>query len=161
MAGICKVASSEQVAGFERLVRQYLASLPFSLEFQGVDDELADLAGSYGPPEGAAFLATSDGRPVGCVAIRRLEGEVAELKRMFVTPKARGQGHGRALCEAAIAEARRLGYVEIRLDTVAEMEPAGHIYTSLGFEPTAPYRANPLPTARFYALGLGRLATRI
>ncbi len=142
---------------FAHLVEEYLASLPFSLGFQDVAGELADLPAAYGPPGGAAFLAIEGERSVGCVAIRPLGAGVAELKRMYVVPEARKRGHGRALCEAAIAQARRLGYRRLRLDTVAEMEAAAHIYRALGFRPIAPYRENPLETARFYELDLTSL----
>lgn len=142
---------------FAHLVEEYLASLPFSLDFQDVARELADLPAAYGPPAGAAFLATEGERIVGCAAIRPLSADVAELKRMYVVPEARKRGHGRALCEAAIEQAGRLGYRWLRLDTVAEMEAAAHIYEALGFRPIAPYRENPLETARFYELDLASL----
>lgn len=152
MAGVARVEDEGAWAAFEALVHEYLSSLSFSLDFQNVTDELSNLAAEYGPPSGAAFLATEDGAAVGCVAIRQLSVEVAELKRMFVRPAARGRGHGRRLCEVALGEACRLGYSEVRLDTVASMQAAGHLYEAFGFRPIAAYRANPLEDARFYGL---------
>ncbi len=154
MAAVAPVEGALQRRAFEGLVAEYVSSLPFALDFQDVEKELTELASIYGPPGGAAFLAIDDGRPVGCVAIRPLAEGGAELKRMYVVPTARAKGFGRALCEAAIEEARRLGYRFVRLDTVAEMRAAGRLYEDLGFKPIGPYCENPLPSARFYELDL-------
>jgi putative acetyltransferase len=105
------------------LFRQYAASLPFSLDFQDFDLELASLPGAYAPPRGALLLA-------------------------------RGSGLGRRLAEAAILEARRLGYARMRLDTVAGMDAALALYEQLGFREIPPYRANPVVGARFLELEL-------
>ena len=131
-------------------MREYIASLPFSLDFQDVESELADLASSYGPPSGVALLGLLDGEASGCVGLRRLEDGIAELKRMYVRPPARGRGVGLLLCRAAVAEATALGYRAVRLDTTAEMRAAIGIYERLGFAPIAPYRNNPLPGARYF-----------
>lgn len=96
-----------------------------------------------------------DGDPVGCVAVRPFEPPaVAEMKRMYVRPSARGTGTGRALASAALDAARHLGYSRVRLDTVAEMTEAGKIYERLGFAEIGAYRHNPLGTARFYEVML-------
>jgi GNAT superfamily N-acetyltransferase len=140
---------------FGALVREYVDSLPFVLDFQDIESELADLAEEYGPPAGCAVLVVIDGEPAGCVAIRALEPPaVAELKRMYLRPSARGRGLGRALAVAALEAARELGYEVVRLDTTAEMVEAAALYKRLGFVEIAPYRHNPLPTARFYEVAL-------
>jgi putative acetyltransferase len=71
-----------------------------------------------------------------------------------VRPSARGKGLGRRLTEAVIAEARRLGYAHLRLDTVPGMDSAQSLYERLGFREIAPYRPNPIPGARFLELEL-------
>src|SRR6478672_110087 len=93
------------------LFREYAASLPFTLDFQGFDRELAELPGPYAPPRGALLLA----RGAGCVGLRPLDDATCELKRLYVRPPARGTGLGRRLVEAIVAEARRLGYARVRL----------------------------------------------
>ncbi len=143
---------------FDQLVREYVASLPFSLDFQAVDDELADLGSVYGPPSGSSLLAELDGDPVGCVGVRLLVPGIAELKRMYVRPAARGHGVGKALARAALAAAETLGYDVVRLDTTGEMVGAIGIYERLGFVPIAAYRHNPLDGARFYEVHLGAAA---
>ena len=69
------------------------------------------------------------------------------MKRLYVEPECRGQGLGRALAEAIIAEARELGYDVMRLDTVASMIPARRLYRSLSFNERDAYYHNPLEDA--------------
>ena len=76
------------------------------------------------------------------------------MKRLYVSASARGSGLGRMLAEASIAEARRLGYRLMRLDTVPGMETAQKLYELLGFREIAPYTVNPVPGARFLELEL-------
>ena len=152
-----RAASPEDWAEVDRLVRAYLAELPFEVDFQDLDRELAELPVEYGPPGGAALLVRVDGSAAGVVGVRRFgpEGSAdAELKRMYVVPAARGTGGGRALAEGAVAAARVLGYRRLLLDTVASMVPAIALYESLGFQPIEPYRYNPLPDVRYLALDL-------
>jgi GNAT superfamily N-acetyltransferase len=136
------------------LVREYLDSLPFAVDFQDTDRELDELTTEYGEPHGVALLARVDGVDVGVVGVRRLDGDDAELKRMYVRATARRAGVGRLLGERAVREARRLGYRRILLDTVSSMTEAITLYESLGFRPTAPYRHNPRPDATYFALVL-------
>jgi len=138
------------------LLREYEASLPFALDFQGFDAEVAGLPGPYGEPGGALLLAP--GR--GCVAIRRLAGDTCELKRLFVKPAERGTGLGRSLAEAAIARARELGYRRMLLDTTPGMEAAHALYRRLGFLDTEPYTANPVRGTRYLALDLADASER-
>lgn len=139
----------------ERLIRAYLDELPFTIDFQDLDRELAELPQEYGPPNGAALLAVDDRQQaVGFVGVRRFQGAAAELKRMYVAPDGRGKGAGRALAAAAVDAARLLGYRQILLDTVSGMTAAIATYTSLGFAEIEPYRHNPRPDARYFALDL-------
>jgi GNAT superfamily N-acetyltransferase len=144
----------EQVRG---LLREYAAGLGFDLCFQGFDAELAALPGKYAPPGGCLLLATlEDGAPGGCVGLRRLRDDVAEMKRLYVRPAARGRGLGKRLAEAVIEEARRLGYRAMWLDTVPSvMGEATGLYQALGFRPVPAYCHNPVPGAVFLGLDLG------
>lgn len=138
------------------LFRGYAASLPVDLGYQDFDDELAALPGKYAPPQGALLLARgTDGAALGCVGLRALaEDGVCEMKRLYLLPAARGLGLGRALAEAVIAEARRLGYRELRLDTLPSMTRAIEIYGQMGFAPIGPYYAPTPPGTVFLALTL-------
>jgi GNAT superfamily N-acetyltransferase len=140
-----------------RLIRAYLGSLGFSVEFQGLDPELDDPAATYGPPDGLALLARAGTGPaVGFTGIRAFDraSGAAELKRMYLEPAARGRGLGRALAEAAIDGARGLGYRRVLLDSRRSLVAACALYRSLGFVDVAPYRHNPFADAVFLGLEL-------
>lgn len=139
-----------------QLFREYEAWLGVDLCFQGFEEELAGLPGEYAPPGGALFLARDETDVAGCAALRRESEATGEMKRLFVRDRFRGLGLGRALTEAVLAEARRLGYARIRLDTLSSMTEALALYRSLGFHAIPPYRVNPLEGALFFELGLAR-----
>lgn len=84
---------------------------------EAFEQELASLPGKYAPPHGHLLLATVDGAPAGCVALREIDSASCEMKRMFVYVQFHGKGVGRALAEAIINEAKTLGYRTMRLDT--------------------------------------------
>jgi GNAT superfamily N-acetyltransferase len=142
------------------LFREYAASLGFALDFQGFEDELRALPAEYAEPRGTILLAedpsdAADGAAWGVVALRPLEGEATcEMKRMYVRPVARGQGLGRVLGEAILAEARERGYRAMRLDTIDTMTPAITLYESLGFRRIEAYRYNPMPGALYFEAAL-------
>ena len=139
----------DEVPAAHDLLREYADSLGIDLCFQDFHRELAGLPADYAPPRGALLLATHDGAIAGCVALRPLEGDVCEMKRLFLRPAFRGLGLGRALACAILDEARRIGYRRIRLDTLPSMTEAIALYRALGFREIAPYRSNPVPGALF------------
>lgn len=137
------------------LFRAYAAALPVDLAYQNFADELAGLPGAYAPPRGALLLARrADGTALGCVALKPLSAGACEMKRLYVAPEGRGSGLGRRLVEAIIADGRRLGYREIRLDTLPSMRGAFALYRSLGFAPTAPYYETPIAGTLFLTRSL-------
>jgi putative acetyltransferase len=154
MIKIERAASVDEVAQVRELFVEYGASLGFDLCFQDFDRELAALPGDYAPPTGALLLAREGEEAVACVALRALEPGICEMKRLYVRPTYRGRGLGRRLAEAVIAEARRVGYERMRLDTIPFMEEANALYDDLGFREIAPYRHNPIAGARYMELVL-------
>ena len=145
-------AALEDFARAGILIREYIEWLPFDLDFQDFESELAELPDHYAAPAGTLLLAFVDGgdEAVGTVGVRQFEGGIAELKRMYVQPAGRGHGLGRQLAEHAIDFARGAGYRVIRLDSdQASMPEANALYEKLGFVDIEQYRPNHLPCARF------------
>lgn len=101
------------------------------------------------------FLAFADGKLAGCIALRKLEDGICEMKRLFVKDEFRGQKIGIALIEKLIAEARKIGYEKIRLDTFPpKMGKAVSLYESYGFREIPPYYHNPYGDTLFMELQL-------
>lgn len=138
-----------------QLFRAYAASLPIDLAYQGFEEELASLPGKYAPPRGALLIARdAEGAALGCAAMRPLDEDVCEMKRLYVAPEGRGAGLGRALAEAIIEAARGADYREMRLDTLASMTGAQALYRALGFVEIGPYYDTPVEGTVFMSLAL-------
>ena len=151
MTKIDLAQTPEEIAIVRELFREYQTQVGIDLCFQGFAAEVVGLPGDYAPPTGRLFLATQDGKPLGCIALRKLDATRCEMKRLFVRPEARGLRLGRALVDRVIAEAHAIGYEEILLDTLPSMVEAQRMYERLGFRDIPPYRENPVPGARYLA----------
>jgi GNAT superfamily N-acetyltransferase len=148
-------SDADGLAAIRELFADYAAAIGHDhLCFQDFDKEVAELPGYYVPPDGGLWLARIDDRPAGCVALRRLAEDTAELKRVFVRPGFRGHSLGRKLTETALGRAREAGYRRVRLDTMPFMSEAVTLYRSLGFQPCEAYCYNPIPGAMFFELML-------
>jgi ribosomal protein S18 acetylase RimI-like enzyme len=129
-----------------QLLREYADGLGVDLSFQDFEAELADPLGFY------ELVLIAEGE--GCVALRRIDDESCEMKRLYVRPEARGAGLGRRLAEAVVAEARSRGYRRMLLDTLPSMAAARALYAALGFREVEPYRFNPIEGTAFLELVL-------
>ena len=134
--------------------RNYAAWLGVDLCFQGFDEEMASLPGAYSAPQGRLFYADAGGEPAGCVGLRPLSSGICEMKRLYVEPRLRGQGTGRALVLAAIRAARQIGYRRMMLDTLPAMRIAVKLYRELGFREAPAYYQTPIEGTIFLSLDL-------
>ncbi len=167
-ATLRRAESASDIALARELFVEYARWLAVDLCFQGFGNELATLPGAYAAPRGRLLLAGVQPAAFGCIALRPLEfkkpstlaapdphdAAIGEVKRLFVQPAHRGEGWGRRLAEALIAEARAIGYRELKLDTLDWMDDARRLYAKLGFRECPAYYENPLPGVVYMALAL-------
>lgn len=136
------------------LFREYQSDLNADLCFQGFEEELASLPGKYARPQGNILIAKYKEQIAGCVALRPIENEVAEMKRLYVKPAYRGCSIGKVLTREIIQEAKQSGYKSIRLDTLKRLHAAIELYKSFGFKPIEAYYNNPMDEVVFLELAL-------
>jgi putative acetyltransferase len=152
---IFQANSDEDIQQARGLFEEYASGLGISLCFQNFDQELLHLPGNYAPPDGRLLLAMENEQLAGCIALRKLEPQVCEMKRLFLRPAYRGKGLGKILVQSIIDEARTIGYTHMRLDTLAgRMDQAIALYRSIGFVEIPPYGVNPVEGAKFMELDL-------
>ena len=143
----------EHIEQVRTLFLEYGESLGFSLCFERFDEELKNLPGAYAPPSGRLLLARSADHAAGCIALRKLDTGICEMKRLYVRPDYRGLGLGRMLVERLIAEARIIGYERMRLDTIASsMQDAIALYRRMGFREIPRYSSIPIESALWMEL---------
>lgn len=109
-----------------------------------VERDLRQLS-KYLPPDGQLLLARDDGEIVGCVALRRIGPDMAEIKRMYVRPAYRRKGVGRALLAAVMDNARQAGYRTLRLESPPIFTAAHALYRAHGFQDIEPYPETDIP----------------
>ena len=132
------------------LFRQYAAWLNIDLGFQHFEEELVSLKNMYGAPFGGIILCKNGSGYAGCIAIRKIDVDIAELKRMYVRPEFQQLGIGNALLQDALTLAKKYHYKKIRLDTLSNMTPAINLYKRNGFYEIPAYYFNPEKTAVFF-----------
>jgi putative acetyltransferase len=155
MIELIHVESGPDIDQIRLLFQEYARSLDFSLCFQSFDRELRELPGPYGLPDGRLILCRFDHGPAGCIALKKLDPGICEMKRLYVRPEFRGHQLGLKLATHLIDEARQAGYVRMRLDTIPDAMPqAVNLYRLLGFKDIPPYYNNPLPRALYLELKL-------
>ncbi len=154
-AGIRQATTTDDIERARALFVEYAQWLKVDLCFQGFAEELAALPGAYAAPRGRLLLAGTAHDAFACIALRPLEGAgMAEVKRLYVRPAHRGERWGYRLAEGLIAEARAIGYRELKLDTLEWMTPARALYASLGFRECGAYYDNPLAGVVYMRLEL-------
>lgn len=152
---ILEVSTPELISQTKHLFREYEKWLNVSLCFQGFEDEVDTLPGKYAPPEGRLYIVKSAEGYSGCIALRKIDEGICEMKRLFLKEELRGKGIGNILVTRIIQDAKDIGYKTMRLDTIKEKMPkAVAIYTKHGFIEIEPYYQNPNPHTLFMELDL-------
>jgi putative acetyltransferase len=155
MYEIIAVINDELIAETKLLFREYEKWLNLSLCFQGFEDEVNSLPGKYAPPNGRLYIVRSSDKYCGCIALRKNENGICEMKRLYLKQESRGKGIGKALVSKIIQDAKDIGYNKMRLDTIKEKMPnAVKMYERYGFTETDPYYYNPNPHTLFMELDL-------
>ena len=140
-------AEYEAAAG---LFIEYAKWLGIDLGFQHFDEEIQELETMYAAPQGGIILCKQGHDYIGCVAIRKLTDDIAELKRMYVQPQYQKMGIGKKILERSLQLAKEINYSIIHLDTLSNMLPAINLYKQYGFNEIAPYYYNPNATAVYF-----------
>jgi len=140
---IIQVNKPEQLEQIKTLFREYFLWLEevhdLDISYQGIEDEIATLPGAYASPQGRLLIVYEKGETAGCGALRPIDKNTCEIKRMFVRPAYRSKGLGKAIALRLIDEAQQAGYHRALLDTGAFMYAAQALYRSLGFHETEAY----------------------
>ena len=135
------VTTPQDYAVFKDLLHEYAARDLADAANSTIWQDLQDLPGRYGPPQGAALLAYAGDGLVGCgaLAATRQPG-VAEIKRIYVRTAFRRQGLARTLTERLVAQARVMGYDVAAISTWPDNTQALALYRDLGFVPIEPFK---------------------
>lgn len=137
-----------------RLFTTYARWLKVDLTFQNFTKELDSLPSMYSAPKGGLLLARDGkGLAIGCMGFRPFgtEGNIREMKRLYVLPQGRGLGLGRLLVNTVLDRAKVCGYAEIIMDSLPHMVEALSLYKQLGFEDIPSYYHYPHEEAVFLA----------
>ena len=129
---IAEVAPDDREA--EYCLSRYFAEISDRFE-DGFDParSLAPTLDGFAPPDGSFLLLRLHGKPVGCGGFKRDSEGAAYIKRMWVSPDARGLGLGRRLLGALEERARELGYRKLRLETEKSLSEAQQLDRSCGY----------------------------
>lgn len=124
-----------------RLKQEY--GINFDIESL-VDQDMLELE-KFLPPQGRLLLAKQDEKVAGLACMKKIKGDIGEIKRMYIRPEFRKRGIGRKLLELLLNEAREIGYPRIRLDSARFMKAAHTLYRSVGFQEIEPYPESEIP----------------
>jgi len=150
MCEYIQAVSQEHYQAAAFLFKEYAEWLNINLSFQHFDEELQQLQNMYTLPHGGIILCRDKHIFIGCVGIRKITEEIAELKRMYVLPAYQGKGIGNEILNQALLLAKKCGYNTVRLDTLKTMLPAMNLYSKNGFKEINAYYHNPIDTVVYF-----------
>ena len=145
-----QVENEEQKEQAGALVREYLEWLneriqrDYAIEFNVEAMINSDLSESdkFHPPGGRFYIVRYGDECAGVGCLKRLDEGVGEIQRMYVPPRYRGMGIGRAITERLINDARLIGYRQLKLESLEFLGAAHSLYRSVGFHEIDPYSDN-------------------
>lgn len=91
------------------------------------------------PPEGVLRVLEVDNKVAGMGAIKRLDDNIGEIRRMYIQPEHRGNGYGRLILNDLLEQGRMLDVSKFYLSTYTFMDVAQNLYRSSGFREREPY----------------------
>lgn len=151
------IPAYDRIDEIRELFREYTALLvsldpdfAHYLEIQNYDEEQRDPGEKYREPEGRLYIAVYEGRTAGCIAMKALDKNRAEMKRLYVRPDYRGKGIASALVKRILEDASELGYTSIYLDTLSSLTDAVRLYQKMGFERIESYNESPCKSTLFF-----------
>lgn len=124
------------------------------LNLQSYDRELNNLKEKYGLPFGRLYLAYIDNEVAGCIALKRINKNNCEMKRLYVKEKYRGKKIASKLVDKIIEDAKFIGYKYMLLDTLPFLKSAINLYKQKGFYEISAYNDSPMNTSIFMKLDL-------
>jgi putative acetyltransferase len=136
-------ATNHDRPAIEQLVFAVLTEHALAPDPNDTDADLRDIEAAY-TTRGGLFdvLVSPVGEILGTVGLHPTAPATCELRKMYLHPSIRGQGHGRRLLEHALAQARELGFSRVTLETANVLEKAIRLYEAYGFrEYPATYRS--------------------
>lgn len=142
---------------FRELSKEYLdfyKDMGLDVSFDGFEDEFKSFPKKYFEPNGCILIAWSGNKSVGCIAVTKMEEGICELKRLFVREEYRKQGVGSRLISEIIIQAKKKGYLKMRLDTVERLEDAYKLYLKFNFKDIERFNNNPFKDVHFLELSL-------
>jgi Acetyltransferases len=144
----------DEIPAIRTLFAEYTKTLDVDLDFQNYEQELKHLPGKYSLPAGRLYTAYAEDHLAGCVALRQVDDEICEAKRLYVRPEYRGLKIGQMLMDQVIRDAAALKYRYMVLDSLETMDNAKALYYKLGFYEIGAYYQNPLANVSYMRLDL-------
>lgn len=126
------------------------------LAVQNYDQEVEHLEEKYGLPNGRLYIAFYDDKVAGCIALKKIDKENCEMKRLYVRNEFRGKHIGANLVNRIIDDARLIGYKHILLDTLTFLKSAIKMYKAIGFYEIDKYNNSPMDNAIYLKLDLDK-----
>jgi DNA-binding MarR family transcriptional regulator/GNAT superfamily N-acetyltransferase len=121
---------------FRELAERFEAGFDPDRDHTAPDEDLT-------PPAGWFVVARLEGKPVGCGALKRIDGATGEIKRVWTAPSARGLGVARRMLRQLEGSAREAGLTTLRLDTNKALTEAHALYRKEGYREVGRFNDNP------------------